>query len=165
MPNKKGGKKFKKGKKITQHNNKLILKDPKEDQEYAQIKQVLGNGRYKMFCFDGKDRMGIAAGNIRKKTRIILNDIVLTAKWEFQTNDDKCSIVHKYEEDEVQKLKTQGEFPENIKLEEDNPFLDDSENFFSYDNPSDDEGDKKEKDKESDSSSDEEDFFVDVNEI
>ena len=161
--NQKGGKKHKKGKKESFQEKQLIYKDLKEDQEYAKVIKVNGSGRYNLFCFDGKDRLGICAGNIKRRVRLAINDIVLVALWDFQ--DNKCSIIHKYEEDEVQKLKTQGEFPENIKLEEDNPFLDDSENFFSYDNPSDDEGDKKEKDKESDSSSDEEDFFVDVNEI
>ena len=52
MPNKKGGKKFKRGKKVNNFERTLILKDPKEDQEYSQVKQVLGNGRYKLFCFD-----------------------------------------------------------------------------------------------------------------
>ena len=161
--NQKGGKKHKKGKKEAFQEKQLIYKDPKEDQEYAKVIKVNGSGRYNLFCFDGKDRLGICAGNIKRRVRLAINDIVLVALWDFQ--DNKCSIVHKYEEDEVQKLKTQGEFPENVKLEEDNPFLDDSENFFSYDNPSDDEGDNKEKEKEKDSSSGEEDFFVDVNDI
>lgn len=161
--NQKGGKKHKKGKKESFQEKQLIYKDPKEDQEYAKVIKVNGSGRYNLFCFDGKDRLGICAGNIKRKVRLAINDIVLIAMWDFQ--DNKCSIVHKYEEDEVQKLKTQGEFPENVKLEEDNPFLDDSENFFSYDNPSDDEGDNKEKEKEKDSSSGEEDFFIDVNDI
>lgn len=161
--NQKGGKKHKRGKKESFQEKKLIYKDPKEDQEYAKVMKVNGSGRYNLFCFDGKDRLGICAGNIKRRVRLAINDIVLVALWDFQ--DNKCSIVHKYEEDEVQKLKTQGEFPENVKLEEDNPFLDDSENFFSYDNPSDDEGDNKEKEKEKDSSSGEEDFFIDVDDI
>jgi translation initiation factor 1A len=161
--NQKGGKKHKKGKKESFQEKQLIYKDPKEDQEYAKVIKVNGSGRYNLFCFDGKDRLGICAGNIKRRVRLAINDIVLVALWDFQ--DNKCSIVHKYEEDEVQKLKTQREFPENIKLEEDNQFLDDSENLFSYDNPSDDEGDNKEKEKEKESSSGEEDFFVDVNDI
>ena len=142
--NQKGGKKHKKGKKESFQEKKLIYKDPKEDQEYAKVMKVNGSGRYNLFCFDGKDRLGICAGNIKRKVRLAINDIVLVALWDFQ--DNKCSIVHKYEQDEVQKLKTHGEFPENVKLEEDNPFTDDSENFFSYDNPSDDEdkGENKE---------------------
>tara|TARA_B110000046_G_C12819844_1_gene324902 strand:+ start:114 stop:608 length:495 start_codon:yes stop_codon:yes gene_type:complete len=158
MPNKKGGKKFKKGKKETSFDRKLILKDPKEDQEYAKIKKVNGSGRYQLLCFDGSERLGIAAGNIRKKTRLILNDIVLVSLWDFQ--ESKCSIIHKYESDEVQKLKSQNQFPKNINLEEDNPF---SENdvSFSFNMPSDEEEteeteENKDKSYDSSSSSDEE---------
>jgi len=155
MPNKKGGKKFKKGKKESSFDRKLILKDPKENQEYAKIKKVNGSGRYQLFCFDGSERLGIAAGNIRKKTRLILNDIILVSLWEFQ--DSKCSIIHKYEDDEIQKLKSQNEFPKNINLEEDNPF---SENdvSFSFDMPSDEEDElnKTKSEISSDSSSNEE---------
>ena len=152
MPNKKGGKKFKKGKKETSFDRKLILKDPKEDQEYAKIKKVNGSGRYQLLCFDGSERLGIAAGNIRKKTRLILNDIVLVSLWDFQ--ESKCSIIHKYESDEVQKLKSQDEFPKNINLEEDNPF-NENDVSFSFNMPSDneDDEDKEDKDKSYDSSS------------
>ena len=80
MPNKKGGKKFKRGKKNGGHiSSVMIYKDPKEDQEYARIDSVYGSGRYKLFCFDGKERLGIASGNI-KRTRISLKDIVLISK-------------------------------------------------------------------------------------
>jgi translation initiation factor 1A len=150
MPNKKGGKKFKRGKKDAFENRKLILKDPKEDQEYAQVKKVNGSGRYQLFCFDGTDRLGIAAGNIKKKTRLTLYDVVLVSLWDFQ--DTKCSIIHKYEEDEVQKLKSQKEFPENIKLAGE-PTTDDffEESIqFDYGLP------EEEKEKENSSSSDEE---------
>jgi len=162
--NQKGGKKHKKGKKESFQEKQLIYKDPKEDQEYAKVTKVNGSGRYQLFCFDGKDRLGICAGNIKRKVRLSINDIVLVALWDFQ--DNKCSIIHKYEEDEAQKLKIQGEFPENIRLEEDNSFLEDTENLFSYDNPSDEEEEKKkEEKKENKSESEEEDFFVDVNDI
>ena len=69
MPNKKGGKKFKKGKKDSFQEKQLILKDPKEGQEYAKITRVNGSGRYQLYCFDGKERLGICAGNIKRKTR------------------------------------------------------------------------------------------------
>ena len=155
MPNKKGGKKFKKGKKESSFDRKLILKDPKENQEYAKIKRVNGGGRYQLFCFDGDERLGISAGNIKKKTRLVLNDIVLVSLWDFQNT--KCSIIHKYEEDEVYKLKSQNEFPKNINLEEENSFSEDNVSF-SFDMPSSDEEEKNEdeKEKSEDSSSDEE---------
>lgn len=160
--NKKGGKKHKRGKKDGPINRKLILKDPKQDQEYAKVKKVNGNGRYVILCFDGTERLGIAAGNIKRKTRIMLHDIVLVSLWDFQ--DSKCSIIHKYDEDEVQKLKSQEEFPKNINLDEDNEFSDDVN--FSFDLPPDDEEEEEKKEEKSGSESEEEeDFFVDVNDI
>ena len=143
MPNKKGGKKFKRGKKQGFEDKKLILKNTDEGQEYAKITKVNGSARYQVFCFDGKERLGILAGNIKRRTRLVLNDIVLVSLWDFQ--DTKCSIVHKYDEDEAHKLKDQGEFPDTIKLEEDNVF-DDIEGGidFTYDLPSSDEEDKEE---------------------
>ena len=44
----------------------MVYKDVKEDQEYARIDSVYGSGRYKLFCFDGTERLGIAAGNIKR---------------------------------------------------------------------------------------------------
>ena len=48
MPNAKGGKKFKKGKKQTFHQKALIYKDPKEDQEYGRVTSICGNGRFQI---------------------------------------------------------------------------------------------------------------------
>ena len=135
MPNKKGGKKFKKWKKQSFQNKELILKNPEEGQEYAKILKINGSGRYQIFCFDGKERLGICAGNIKRRTRFELNNIVLVSLWDFQ--DSKCSIIHKYDDDEVHKLKSQGEFPDTVQLEE-NVFNGDTEETinFTYDLPS-----------------------------
>lgn len=141
MPNKKGGKKFKKGKKQNNYQEKILLyRDPKEDQEYAKILKVNGSGRYNLFCFDGKDRLGICAGNIRRKVRISVNDIVLISKWDFQ--DTKCSIIHKYADDETHKLKAEGQFPANIKLDNEYSFIStDDDPIFNYGDPSDSDSD------------------------
>ena len=137
MPNQKGGKKFKKGKKNNNYEKKLIFKSSEDNQEYAKILKVNGSGRYNLFCFDGTERLGICAGNIKRKVRLTLDDIVLVSLWDFQ--DSKCSIVHKYETDEILKLKNQNESPSTIQLEENNDFHDDDihENPFTYDDPSD----------------------------
>ena len=140
MPNAKGGKKFKRGKK-TIHETKLIYKDPKEDQEYGKIIKALGNGRFEVECFDGKNRVGIIAGNMRKRVWINKDDIILFSKWDFSTDDEKCSIIHKYNIDEVKRLQRENEFPSTIRLEEDNDFFDygDTEDMitFDYDDPND----------------------------
>ena len=122
MPNKKGGKKFKRGKK-THIEKRLIYKneeDGVEDQEYGMVKKINGSGRYQVYCFDGTERLGIMAGKIRKQVRIQLNDVVLLSLWNFQ--DNKCSIIHKYNESEVYKLKNENQFPEGIQLGEVNEY-------------------------------------------
>ena len=142
MPNAKGGKKFKRGKK-TIHETKLIYKDPKEDQEYGKIIRAMGNGRFEIECFDGKTRVGILAGNMRKRVWVNKDDIVLFSKWEFSTDEEKCSIIHKYNIDEVKRLQRENEFPPTIKLEEDSEIFDygDTDDMitFDYDEPSDNE--------------------------
>jgi len=159
--NQKGGKKHKRGKKESFQERELILKDPKEDQEYAKISSIYGNGRYQLFCFDGKDRLGICAGNIKRRTRFVISDIILVSLWEFQ--ETKCSIIHKYEPEESRKLKNQGEFPENIKLEEENSFMCDEFNSvqFTYDNPS----DEEEKSEEKKDTSESEEEVIDLDDI
>jgi len=158
MPNQKGGKKFKRGGKKNNHiETKLIYKDPKEDQEYAKITKVNGSGRYQMKCFDGTDRLGICAGNIKRKFRFSIDDIVLVALWDFQ--DSKCSIIHKYEPDEAIKLKNDGEFPDSIQLNQENDFNDDDYNPFTFDYSNDNHEDKKsdkENNKENNKEEDEE---------
>tara|TARA_B110000285_G_scaffold82262_1_gene94717 strand:- start:297 stop:779 length:483 start_codon:yes stop_codon:yes gene_type:complete len=133
MPNKKGGKKFKKGKKQSFRAKTMIYKDPKEDQEYGKVIRVMGNGRFDIQCFDGKNRMGILAGNMRKKVWVNKDDIILLSKWEFTTDDSKCSIIHKYDLDESRKLQRDGEFPDFITLDEENEFGTDDMIHFDYD--------------------------------
>tara|TARA_Y100001958_G_C21237035_1_gene563722 strand:+ start:1741 stop:2226 length:486 start_codon:yes stop_codon:yes gene_type:complete len=161
MPNSKGGKKFKKGKKNNFYDSKLIYKDPKEDQEYAKIIRAMGNGRFELECFDGKNRIGIIAGNMRKRKWINKDDIILFSKWEFSSDDNKCSIIHKYSEDEVKKLEKENEFPKHINLYSNNEFIEEY-NDISIDYIS-----QTDSDNENDRISDESDLEqeIDLNEI
>ena len=140
MPNKKGGKKFKKNKKQV-FENKMIYKDSKENEIYGKVTRKLGNGRFTINCFDGKERLGVVAGSLRKKLWINNDDIVIVSLWEFTTNCDKCSIVHKYDIDESRQLQKEGEFSDSIKLDEENEFNDDN---FQFDYGTDDEEGTKE---------------------
>ena len=139
MPNKKGGKKFKKGKKNTsQFQRKLIMKnesDGVEDQEYAKVVKANGSGRFRVLCFDGTERMGIICGQMRKRVWVNQSDIVLVSLWS-DIQDDKCTIIHKYDTDEAYKLKDMGAFPLGITIEEDESQDDD---IFTMDIPPDNE--------------------------
>jgi translation initiation factor 1A len=115
--NKKGGKKHKKGK-SSSSNDKIEreLSFKSDDQEYAQIIKLLGNCRIELKCIDGKTRLGIIRGTMKKKVWLKVNDIVLVSLRPFE--DNKCDILFKYETKEVKRLKILGEIPDNVKIDE-----------------------------------------------
>ena len=50
--------------------------------------------------------------------------------WDFQ--DSKCSIIHKYDSDEVKKLQKNNEFPETIRLDPDSEFNNNDEDMITF---------------------------------
>ena len=117
--NKKGGKKHKRGKKEGYETKTLRLKE--EGQEYAQIKACKGNCRFDVKCFDGKERMAILCGKMRKRVFVNAKDIVLVSIRDFQ--DDKCDIIDLYDDTHVQQLKNGNHIPDFINQSEDNEFF------------------------------------------
>lgn len=167
MPNNIGGKGFKKGKKKKNNfreEKELILKDPKENENYGLVKGAKGNGRFDIETPDGNVIMGVLAGKHRKRMWINSGDIVLVGIWDFQ--EEKCSILHKYSEDHVQKLVDKREILSNFQKDKFSQFADDEleVDYFSTDLPDEKEDEEKEIDKNEDSSK-EEDFLVDVDEF
>jgi len=126
MPrNIKGGKGHKRG---ANHNDgdKKELPTKTQGQDYAQVLKMLGNGRVTVFCFDGRERLGIIRGSMRKRSWIYVGDIVLIGSREFQ--DEKVDILHKYSPSDTLKLKKMGHLPSSITVEE-NSKNDDLFNF------------------------------------
>ena len=129
MPkNKIGGKKHKGKKNTVKESKELII--PEKNELIGQISTVKGNGRFNIKCIDGVERAGILRGTMRKRVWINRLDLVLIEPWEFQSG--KCSILHKYEDNEKSKLLKGGHLPKEFKLEDDSINLDE-DNYFSYD--------------------------------
>ena len=147
MPNTKGGKKHKRNKNQNTQPKNLRLKE--EGQEYAQIVRCKGNCRFDVLCFDGKKRMAIMCGAMRKKKFVNVNDIVLVSIREWQ--DSICDIIDNYDVNLARKLKEKGLIPDTIKLDVDNQYSSDDDDdmgvIFSTNMPdsSDEELDKLEK--------------------
>ena len=126
MPkNKFGGSRAKKGK--NQVNEKKQLEVKREGENYAQVTKVLGNGRFTVACCDGKERIGILRGSMRKRVWVNRLDIVLVEPWEFEKG--KCSILHKYEYEDFYELMATGSVPKTFVLEEDKDNLDEFNPF------------------------------------
>ena len=112
MPkNKKKGSK----KKINRNTELIFAEDL---QAYARVDNQCGDGRFDLFCFDiNKNRMGPIRGSIKKFTWINRDDTVLISLREFDNN--RCDIIHKYNNDEVLRLQKLNEIPNNIMHIED----------------------------------------------
>ena len=114
MPrNKIGGNKAKRGKNQQQPKEMVFKTD---DQFYAKVTKLLGNCRLEVFCYpDEKTRTGLIRGKMRKRVWVNIDDIVLISTRDFQ--DNKCDIIHKYNQNEIRKLNTLNEF-ETKEIEE-----------------------------------------------
>lgn len=111
--NGKGGAKNKKKshKKKKPHVNKTRELEFKTDmQEYGRVTKILGNNRVTIMCCDGKPRLGIIRGKMRKRVWIREGDYVLVSLRGFQ--DSKCDITFKYTDQEVRNLIIYGEIPD-----------------------------------------------------
>ena len=111
----KGGKNRRRGKNENEGlKRELVFKE--DGQEYAQVTKMLGNGRLEAMCFDGVKRLCHIRGKLRKKVWINQSDILLIGLRDYQ--DAKADVILKYSADEARNLKSYGEFPESVKINE-----------------------------------------------
>ena len=110
----KGGKNRRRGKNESDQKRELVFKE--DGQEYGQVIRMLGNGRLEAHCFDGTKRLCHIRGKIRKRIWINVDDIILLGLRDYQ--DDKADVIMKYMPDEVRALKSYGELPEHIRINE-----------------------------------------------
>lgn len=113
MPNKKGGKSYKKGKKENQgeRSKPIIYKETGE--EYAVVNKMLGGGRVSLIFPDNTEKMGIIRGNMKRRgCWIVLNDLVLVSIREFE--EKKCDILFKYIPTHINILKKKDHIPTNL---------------------------------------------------
>merc|ERR1711983_644643 len=111
----KGGKNRRRGKNENEGlKRELVFKE--DGQEYAQVTKMLGNGRLEATCFDGIKRLCHIRGKLRKKVWINQSDIILVGLRDYQ--DARADVILKYSADEARNLKSYGEFPESVKINE-----------------------------------------------
>lgn len=82
---------------------------------FGVVKDMLGNGRVRVFCEDGSMKVARIRGSMRKsrgKTIIDKNDLVIVAERDYEK--DKLDILHKYTADEVAQILRDYEIPEKI---------------------------------------------------
>uniref|UniRef100_A0A1B0G435 Eukaryotic translation initiation factor 4C n=1 Tax=Glossina morsitans morsitans TaxID=37546 RepID=A0A1B0G435_GLOMM len=111
----KGGKNRRRGKNENEFENRELIFE-EDQQEYAQVTKMLGNGRREAMCFDGVERLCHIRGKLRKKVWINQGDSILVGLRDYQ--DSKADVVLKCVSwpDEARNLKTYSEFPESVRI-------------------------------------------------
>ena len=112
----KGGKNFKKQKKGGSRERELLFRE--DDQEYARIIKLLGDGRFECQIFNSNKEtnvIGKICGSMRKRVWVNIGDVVLVSKRSFDSSS--CDIIHKYTPDEASNLRSFEEIPSNVNLQ------------------------------------------------
>ena len=82
------------------------LRMPDDDEMFAVVTEMLGHGRVKLRCNDGKERMGRIPGRMRKRIWIREDDVVICKPWDWE--DDKADIEWRYESADADQLRREG---------------------------------------------------------
>lgn len=83
------------------------IRIPEKYEVLGIVEQLLGYDRLKVKCIDGRTRICRIPGRMKKKIWISEGDLVLIVPWDFQA-ESRGDVVHRYEKDEVRKLKELG---------------------------------------------------------
>ena len=105
MPNKVGGKNYKKGK----HQDDPKVYERLEGQMYGRVLKLLGGCNAMVFCNDNKERLCHIRGNMRRKVWIEVGDIVLISLRDLSDEGDaqfveRGDICAKYDQRVIYKL-------------------------------------------------------------
>lgn len=98
MPNKKGGKGYKKGKHGGDGEAKLVEWNEEEGQMLGRVLKALGNRRFRVYCNDNKERLAKLCGSTRKSEWVSEGSIVLIGIRELGTttatkSEEVCDIL------------------------------------------------------------------------
>ena len=88
---------------------------PDDDQQYAVVKALLGNGRLTALCEDGVERLGKIRGSMRKgpnKAIVNRNDLIIVSCRDYE---DKVDVLHKYTHEEASSMFRTYEIPQALK--------------------------------------------------
>ena len=118
---KKKGKKGKKGKSFDEPViTRVKYPSKKLGEIFAIVVDILGGDRMRVFCEDGKHRIGRIRGKIKKRVWIRRGDLVIVNPWEWETETKdglgKCEITWRYTRAEISWLERKNRIPEILDI-------------------------------------------------
>lgn len=143
MPNLKGGKNYKKSKHTTTASSGRLV-EAEEDQMYGRVIRILGDRNMRVYCNDNASRICRVCGAMRKRVYVNLGDIVLISIRDLSNVTEKekqeetlkimgmkdkplvkkemerGDIIHKYQPEDLSKLKKAEGINEKLFLQLEN---------------------------------------------
>ncbi len=83
------------------------IKLPRGKQTFGVVEKRLGASRMSVRCMDAKTRICRIPGRMKKKIWLRMNDVVLVAPWDFQS-DQKGDITWRYDRGNLRELREKG---------------------------------------------------------
>lgn len=80
---------------------------PKDNEVIGIVQQRLGGGRMRVACLDGKSRICVVPGRLKKQLWVRENDVLIIKPWQFGGNE-KGDVIYKYRKSQVAWLKKKG---------------------------------------------------------
>ena len=89
------------------------IRMPKEGEMFGIATEMLGAGKFRSDCIDGKERLCRIPGRLRKRVWIRVGDLVVIKPWEIEF-DKKADVVWRYTRTQASWLKRQGKIGDLI---------------------------------------------------
>jgi translation initiation factor 1A len=83
------------------------VKMPRGEEMLGMVEEMLGGGRFRVRCKDGKTRMCRVSGKFKRKQWIRPGDVVLVKPWEVQP-EERGDVTWKYRRAEIEWLRKRG---------------------------------------------------------
>ena len=80
---------------------------PRDTEVIGIVQQRLGGGRMRVACMDGKSRICVVPGRLKKQLWVREEDVLIIKPWLFGGNE-KGDVVYKYRRTQVGWLKRKG---------------------------------------------------------
>lgn len=92
---------------------RVRLPNRRKNEQFGVVDQAMGGGHLKIFCQDGKMRLGRIKGKLKKRMWMREGDVVVVIPWEFQ--DEKCDVTYRYTRIQAQNLARRGVIPKHLE--------------------------------------------------
>ena len=93
---------------------RVRLPNRRKGEMFAIADQLLGAGKIRIVCEDGKSRLGRIPGKIKKRMWIREKDLLIVVPWDFQ--DEKANILYRYTNTQASYLSRTNKIPPSIDI-------------------------------------------------